>query len=129
MSALPSTVRPPLRIAPGIVLTAPDTPAMLEKALRRQIEAEVREAFNKGWAVYYSDGMASEYVRHAIMAAAICPHDADDLLDIAMLASFNEFPDLGKRWQTFFRCALGHFIDDLVDRMLEGQRVSFGPKQ
>lgn len=128
MSALPSTLRPPIFVGQHTVLTSPGTPDMLELALKNQIIGELREAFTSGWLVHFSDGTPSQPVADVIMGAAIGSGLADEYRDAALLAAFNHTDDMAQRWEMYFLIALNLCARDLVDRMVDGQRISFGPK-
>lgn len=128
MSALPSTIRPPIRFHDGVILTAPDTCAILQTALRNQLHGELREAFMNGWAVHYSDGTPPQLVRDAIMGAAVGRKLPDEFLGAAMLATFEASDDVGEKSMRFFLAAINWCVLDLVERSIDGQRISFGPK-
>ncbi len=128
MSALPTTLFPPVRVDAETALTSSDTIAILEAQLVAETIGDIRAAVMRGHAIHYGDG-TSMLARDAITAAAIGLAHCDEYLDLAIRGVINKDTAGAKSWELFVTAAINACAHDLVDRMVERERITFGPKK
>jgi hypothetical protein len=126
MSAVLSTTRPPISLGNGAVLTAPDTSAVLQSMLVAETIRDLRAAIMRDQAVNYSDGSPPVLARDAVMASIIGSKFCESLLADAMRASVEKDARAGSAWETFLTAAITNCSYELVERMADGQRITFG---
>lgn len=127
MSALPATLFPPVRVDSETALASSDTAAMLESMLVAETIGDLRAAVMRGHAVHYGDG-TSLLARDAIMGAAVGLAHCDEYLDLAIRGVINKEAAGARAWELFVTAAINACAHDLVDRMAERERITFGPK-
>lgn len=128
MSALPATLFPPVRVDSETALASSDTVALLEAQLVAEMIGDIRAAAMRGHAIHYGDG-TSILARDAIMAAAIGLAHCDEYLTMAIRGVINKDAAGARYWELFVTAAINACAHDLVDRIAERERITFGPKK